>query len=211
MPLTTTSLNLGAQALNAGAGLAGGLVQASALRDQGKYLQQVQEANARLAELQAEDAVRRGEKGAQDRLREAKRLVGRQRAILAASGVDPNVGSAVDVVSDTAARGAEDAQTIRLNAMREAFGFEVEASDRRAAGRATRAGMRQEGRATAATAGLGLARDMMAGAYTYADDPYLLESSRREPRSRSGTWGIPNVMSDTARANAAFAARRARP
>ena len=62
---------------------------------------QVAENNARVAEWQAQDALRRGGIAASDKGIRTNQLKGSQRAALAANGVDLGVGSALEVLSDT--------------------------------------------------------------------------------------------------------------
>lgn len=87
--------------------------------------------NAQVADLQARDAVERGAEE-ESRFRIGVRdLVGKQRTGFAASGIDVGYGSAVDVQADTAFLGELDARTIRTNAMREAWGYQVQGEDLR--------------------------------------------------------------------------------
>lgn len=92
---------------------------------------ELDEFNAHVADQQAQDALERG--GAQEsKFRSQVRgLIGSQRAGQGASGVDVNYGSTVAVQADAAALGELDALTIRNNAMREQWGYQVEASDLR--------------------------------------------------------------------------------
>lgn len=88
--------------------------------------------NARVADLQAEDAIDRG-RYEEDRFRsQIDQFIGTQRATQAASGTDVNFGSNVDVQADTAYLGELDALAIRTNAYREAWGYRVEGIDNRA-------------------------------------------------------------------------------
>jgi hypothetical protein len=92
----------------------------------------VYEWNAKIADLQAKDAEVRGDIE-EDRFRKGvEQYIGAQRAAFSASNIDVNFGSAVDVQADTAFQGELDALTIRNNAMRESWGFKVEAVDQRA-------------------------------------------------------------------------------
>jgi len=103
-----------------------------------------QEWNAQIAEVQAQDAILRGQdQEAQVRLG-TKGLIGAQRAGFAGQGLDISVGSPVNVTADTAYLGELDALTVRANAAREAWGYQVEAADRRmAAGIARKGGQAQ--------------------------------------------------------------------
>jgi hypothetical protein len=87
--------------------------------------------NADVADVQAADALARG-RTEESRFRsQVRSLIGSQRAGFAASNVDVGFGSAVDVTADAARLGELDALTIRTNAAREAWGYEVSATDLR--------------------------------------------------------------------------------
>lgn len=107
--------------------------QASALRAQGRYEAGIQRRGAALADVNAEDILKRGEEGAQQRLRQARALIGQQRTAIAGQGLRVDAGTPLALQEDTAAMGALDADTIRLNAFREAWGMRMEALDRRTA------------------------------------------------------------------------------
>lgn len=83
--------------------------------------------NERLARLAAADALARGRLEAGQVRTEASRLISRQRVALAAAGVDPGVGTALDVMADTRLMSELDALTVTNNAAREAWGYEMEA------------------------------------------------------------------------------------
>lgn len=94
--------------------------------------------NAQVADLQAKDAVVRGAHD-ESRFREGvNQMIGSQRSGIAASGVDVNSGSAVDVQADTRHLGELDALTIRTNAAREAWGYQVQGQDLRRRAEITR-------------------------------------------------------------------------
>lgn len=113
---------------------AGAGFSAMAQRSAGKAQQQLANYNAQVAEMQAADAIERGRESEGRHRTSVRGLVGTQRAALAASGVDVNDGSALDIQADTAAMGEMDALTIRLNAAREAWGYRTQATDYRARG-----------------------------------------------------------------------------
>jgi hypothetical protein len=96
--------------------------------------------NAQVSERQATDAIARGAE-AKARLRgDLRRQAGSTRAALAASGVDLDAGSALDVQADSEAAGALDLLTVEMNARREAYGYRVQAMDARLRRQAVRAG-----------------------------------------------------------------------
>ncbi len=83
--------------------------------------------NAAISRIQANDAVDRGEFEADQQRLKTRAAIGTQRAGFAGNGVDVNSGSAALVQDDTAALGELDALTIRNNAAREAWGYNVQA------------------------------------------------------------------------------------
>jgi hypothetical protein len=95
---------------------------------------QVARNNAVIAGWQADDALARGDRQASLVRGKAKLLKGRQRATMAANGVDLGVGSALNILDDTDYFGEIDAGTVKDNAAKEAWalrqqvkGFDYEA------------------------------------------------------------------------------------
>lgn len=96
------------------------------------------EINAKLAEGSARDALGRGEKEyGISRLKTAA-LKGEQRAALSESGFDIGYGSAAQLLTSTDVVGEVDAETIKANAVREAWGHRLEASNLRSSARTNR-------------------------------------------------------------------------
>jgi hypothetical protein len=91
------------------------------------YRRQQLELSRELAEIQAKDAIIRGERSAEAAKIRTKLLIGKQRVSLAAQGIDIESGSALNIQQETAEFGAVDELTIRNNAWREAFGYRVQA------------------------------------------------------------------------------------
>lgn len=92
---------------------------------------QLADYNAGVAGLQATDALERGDQ-AEARFRtQIRGAIGAQRTGFAAGNVDVGFGSAVDVQADAAFLGELDALTIKTNAAREAWGYQVQAFDYR--------------------------------------------------------------------------------
>jgi len=117
------------------AALGGGIAQAQASRTQGKIARSQAELNAQIAESQASDAIKRGEKEASAHKMKVKQMMGSQRAALAAQGLDLSGESAMAGVGDTAYFGEMDIQQIKMNAYREAFGYKQQASNLKSQGR----------------------------------------------------------------------------
>ncbi|MCC6863277.1 MAG: hypothetical protein IT544_00510 [Rhodobacteraceae bacterium] len=91
-----------------------------------RYKAQVAEINAKMADRAARDAIERGQIEEQNKRRETAAIMGRQQAAMAANGVDLTFGSPLDTIVDTAMMGEIDALTIRRNAAREAYDYDVQ-------------------------------------------------------------------------------------
>lgn len=139
--------------------------QSKAQRAEGNYQKQIFETNARLAEIQAEDATRRGDKAAKDHLAKTKKLIGSQRAAMAAQGLNLKEDDALALQQETAAYGAMDAQEIKNNAFREAWGYKVQANDYTYRGRMAKITGDSTARQSILTGGLGIAKDLSYGLY----------------------------------------------
>lgn len=140
----TAALSLQAASVIGGASSA--FQSAGAARRQGAYSAAIDTQNAGLADAQARDAVARGTIAEDRQRQQTAGLAGSQRATAAANGIDVGSGSAADITSDTARMGELDALTIRNNAAREAYGYQVSAAnDRAAAINAQQAGNNQAG------------------------------------------------------------------
>jgi hypothetical protein len=100
--------------------------EAAAQDAQGKYKRAVGENSMKFAELNAVDALRRGDTEAHGATRKASRTIGAQKAMLAAQGIDPSFGSAGDIRAETQMLGELEATTLKNNAWREAWGYRVE-------------------------------------------------------------------------------------
>lgn len=91
----------------------------------------LQDWNASVADLQAVDAVERGAEEESRYRTQIRGAIATQRTNIAAGNVDVGFGSAVDVQGDAAYVGELDALTLRTNAAREAWGYQVQATDLR--------------------------------------------------------------------------------
>lgn len=99
----------------------GGIIDSRNIRMAGEY-------NARIAGIAAEDAEKRGLKAEQDQLTKVSQLIGEQRAEFGGRNVQLS-GTPLDILIDTARIGTEDANTIRRNAYREAFGIRSQGNE----------------------------------------------------------------------------------
>lgn len=115
-----------------------GVQTAQTQRAIGRYNAEVAENNAQVAEQQARDANIRGARKADEQRLKTKLMIGKQRASLAAQGVTLDSETSLDILGDTAMFGAMDEETIRTDAAREAWGYQVQATNYRNQGRLDR-------------------------------------------------------------------------
>lgn len=120
--------------LGTGLQVVGGLQQAKAAEAQARYQAAIAHNNQIIANRNADDSRKRGEEAAQEQLRKTSALQGRQRAVMAAFGLDIASGSPLDVLEDTASYGTLDALTIKNNAERQAIGYSAQAMNFEAEG-----------------------------------------------------------------------------
>lgn len=112
-----------------------GQQQADAIKAQGEFQAKEYAFNAEMAEIQASEATRIGQKEASDLLVDVGVLKGAQTAALAAQGIEISSGSAAEIQKQTSESALKDAMTIRNNAWRESFGYRVQASGYRSKSR----------------------------------------------------------------------------
>ena len=121
------------------AGIAGTALSAAGTVQQGqaqaanaRYQAQISANNAALAQFYADDAIARGAEEADLQSERARAIAGQQTAALAASGIDVQSGTALGVLGDTAEAAEIDRLTIRDNAAREAYRYQVDAANAQA-------------------------------------------------------------------------------
>jgi hypothetical protein len=113
------------------ASFAGQQKAARAAEAQGQYEGSILDQNAETSDLEAADAIARGNEASLRLGTDTKQAVGSSRASMAAQGLDLGVGSAAQIPGEIKAAGALDQLTIQNNARREAWGFQVQAQDER--------------------------------------------------------------------------------
>ena len=116
-------------AISAVASLAGGVVGAAGSIDNANMQAQIARNNANTAMLNANFATQEGDIKAQNQGLKTAQAVGKMKAGFAANGVDPNSGSAADVSAAADSAGMTDAQTIRSDAARQAWGYETQSAN----------------------------------------------------------------------------------
>ena len=122
-----SAISLGLGALGTGASVLGQINAQAAAGAQQSYLAQLARQRQQLAEQQARDAIQRGQVAEQKQRDLTAQRIGTQQAALAAQGTDLE-GSPTDILADTARAGEQDALTLRNNAVREAYGYRVQAA-----------------------------------------------------------------------------------
>lgn len=126
---TVAGLSVGATALAAGSlamSAVGAYGQAQSARYQADYQSQVAKNNEVMAGYARQDALQRGGEQAVRAQQEARRLRGAQTVRLASNGLDISSGTPLAILEDTDYFGQQDAQMIRNNAARQAWGYQVE-------------------------------------------------------------------------------------
>lgn len=111
-----------------------GAAEAKSQRETGKANQAIAENNARLDEASAQDAANQGARESQQSAWRTRAMIGTQRAAIAASGLDSELGTPFDIQTDAALFGGADKSAIQLNAARKAWGFQASALNNRNAG-----------------------------------------------------------------------------
>jgi hypothetical protein len=130
---------VGATVVGTTMGVVGQVKQGNAAKQSGEAAAQREEFNANVADVMGQDALARGDEETSLFRTQVRQLIGTQRAGFAAQNVEVGSGSAQAVQADTAYLGELDTQRIQANAAREAWGYQVEAQDRRLAAKYSRA------------------------------------------------------------------------
>ena len=109
-------------------GLAGTIMQANGAKQEGRAESKANQYNAAIMRQQAEDAKARGLEEQVSAARKNKQLLGQQRAMMAANGVDLSSATPMEMFTQTAEFGEEDRQTIIDNTNREVWGYNTQAT-----------------------------------------------------------------------------------
>lgn len=117
------------------AGVAGSTISAVGTLEQGqatanaaKYQAQVAQNNAVIANQNADYSIAAGQAGAANTSRKGAAAVGKIKAAQAASGIDVNSGSAVNVQAGERATNKLDTETVLNNAELQAYGYRSQAT-----------------------------------------------------------------------------------
>lgn len=118
--------SLGLTALSGGIGAIGAIQQGKAAKSAADYNAAVAQANADQAKSNSQIASEAGMAREGMSEQKTRAAVGQLEANQAASGVDINKGSALDVRSSADELGQLDAITVRGNATKEAYGYQIQ-------------------------------------------------------------------------------------
>jgi hypothetical protein len=132
---------------------AGSLLDATGQIRAGNERKKIADRNAELADFAAVDAEKRGATEAGLARMKTSKVVGQQAAAIGSSGVDIASGTPQAVMDETRAIGELDAQTVRNNAAREAWGYRSQGQD-----------FRDQGKLDQQTSTFGAASTLLGGA-----------------------------------------------
>lgn len=118
----------------------GGGVSAYSQYQQGKYQNQVAKNNATVAGIKAQNELRSGAAEDQQQRWKIRALMGKQSSAIGANNVVGSTGTALEMLGETAMFGEVDLNTIRNNAARRAWGYDVEKSNSLAEGKLAKYG-----------------------------------------------------------------------
>ena len=121
--------SLGMQAAGAAMGTVGSYYSAQNTKSNLQMQANLADTNAQIAELGAQSALAQGAKEEQRSRLQTTALKKSQRVALAANGVDLGQGSAAELLTSTDLMGDIDANTIKANAVRSAWGYRTQATN----------------------------------------------------------------------------------
>lgn len=116
-------------ALSALTGVYGSIQSAKQQKEQARYQSAVAQQNAELAEENASAQRRQGYEAMVEQRRKAAKLIGTQRAVAGASGVAVDVGSNLDIQTDTASQGEMDALKLYQQGLDKAYSYDIQATN----------------------------------------------------------------------------------
>ena len=127
--MSTSSLSLGLQTAGAVSGAIGGFYGSKMSKRQLAFEADMSRINGRIAELGAYSALDNGQKQIASLTLQAGQLKSRQRASMAANGIDLGEGSAAEIQASTELMKQIDMHTLETNAVRSAWGYRIESSN----------------------------------------------------------------------------------
>lgn len=154
------------QTAGAVSGAIGGFYSAKMTKRQLAFEADMSRINGRMAELGARTALENGQKQVAGLTMQAGQLKSRQRASMAANGIDLGEGSAAEIQASTELMKELDKQTIEANAVRSAWGYRTEAANLQSSA------LMKEGSAAGISPALAGASSLMTGASQVASSWY---------------------------------------
>lgn len=161
--------SLALQAAGAISGAVGGFYSAKMTKNQLAFEADMSRINARIAELGARSAFEKGQKEVASLTLQAGQLKARQRASMAANGIDLGEGNAAEIQASTEIMKEIDKNTLEANAVRSAWGYKTEASNLQSAA------MMKEGSAAGISPFAAGASSMLTGAGQVASSWYAFK------------------------------------
>lgn len=89
------------------------------------------EQQARIAEMGKADVLAQGDRETERMLWRTRQALGTQRAAIAGQGIDPTLGTPSELLGETSLFGEIEQQDARLQAARQAWGYDVDAANNR--------------------------------------------------------------------------------
>lgn len=166
---TLAYAGLALSAVGTGAGVLGQMQQAAAQKASADYQSKVAAGNQTIALQNASFAAKSGEQQAAIQEQKTRAQIGAVEAGQASSGVDINSPTASAVRTSTDEVGALDAQTIRSNAARQAYGYQTQAANYGNAASADTATGQNAETAGEINAGAGLLSNVGSASTNYAN------------------------------------------
>ncbi|NIF51403.1 hypothetical protein [Burkholderia sp. Ax-1724] len=161
---TLAEISLAVTAAGAAASAYGAIKQGQAASAASDYQAQVARNNQIVSNAYAKQAQSDGENQVAAKQAQTSQMIGAERAAMAANGVDLDSGSALRIQGDTAKLGDVDAMTIRNNAARQAYGYQLQGLSY-----SQQAGLDEASASNAKTAGyLGAFSSIVSGASSVA-------------------------------------------
>lgn len=186
--MCNASLALGAQGAGAAASAVGSYYSAQSQKSSLNLQASLADINAQTAESTAQSALLAGDRQEQSvRLRTAQ-LKSKQTVALAANGVDLSQGSALRTLTDTDVMGDIDANTVKANAVRAAWGYRTQATSFQNQALTSRAG------ASAVSPLMAGATSLLGGASQVAGSWYAFNKSGAFSTPTDGGSSIDEVL-----------------
>ena len=154
-----------------------------------EYAATVADNNAKISDLQAADAVLRGEQKQIDLQREVGQMRGTGRTGYAAGNVQVGVGSAMDWEQDLSSGAKRESIAIDRNTQMEKWGFQVQANNERNQANLDRMGAVNTNAAAGmaqSAGGFASATSLLSTASRFADQFPVASSKPRTPNSYAG-------------------------